>query len=156
MSTICNDIESLFSQEEIESFFQTKNFSLFTTVVFSEAVTYGSQDKEKRHKIRQAAFGSFPEEIPDCCIWAFGIVVTKSGNRKFDVDNVPKLIIDAFDQEMIEKDHADDLGLQEQYLERLGLYRVDQIDNVPIVLAGGKRNPGKNDRTEIYIFNKDR
>mgnify|MGYP001237754204 CR=1 FL=1 len=96
---------------------------------FLGAFTYsstgkGQTDKEKREFIRKTAKQNFPKKIPEVEWWAFRIFVEKSDNG-FDIDNVPKLIIDAFCKKQIENDES-------KYV-KVGLFPEDTIEHVRIV-----------------------
>jgi len=113
-----------------------------------EAFTYadtrkGQTDKDKRERIRAKAAEDFPDEIPNFKKWAFRIFVKKTGNRPFDIENVPKLIVDAFCIRQIKKDES-------PYI-KLGLFQDDTIDFVKIVEVGGIRSKDK-DVTTVEIF----
>lgn len=113
-----------------------------------EAFTYadtreGKKDKDKRERIRKKVAEDFPDNIPHVEWWAFRIFVKKSGKRDFDIDNVPKLIVDAFCRKQIRKDKS-------QY-SKLGLYEKDTIDHVRVVEVGGRRSENE-DNTRVEIF----
>lgn len=125
--------------------------TLYTKVLsfsLSEAFTYadtreGHTDRDKRERIRLKALENFPVPVPAFKLWAFRIFVKKSGNRPFDVENVPKLIVDAFSIRQIERDES-------QYT-KLGLYKDDTIDFVKMVEIGGIRSEDE-EVTEVEIF----
>ncbi|MBI5970169.1 MAG: hypothetical protein HY884_03335 [Deltaproteobacteria bacterium] len=106
----------------------TKPKELAHSFCYREAFTYadmrkGHTDKKKREKIRKAAVKGFPKNLfSKTAKWAFKIVVEKSGKRPFDIENVPKLIIDAFCKKQIEKDSSE--------YEDFALYPDDTIDHV--------------------------
>ncbi len=56
----------------------------------------GHTDMDKREYIRAKAAESFPNNIPSIKWLAFHIFVKKVGGRRFDIENVPKLIVDSF------------------------------------------------------------
>jgi len=105
----------------------------------------GKTDKDKREYIRARASEGFPQNIPGVQWWAFRISVKKSGGRPFDVENVPKLIIDAFSESLISKD-------QSQY-KTLCLFPDDTIDHVRVLEVSGVRSQ-QGDRMEVEIFGK--
>jgi hypothetical protein len=114
-----------------------------------EAFTYadmrpGQTDKEKRERIRLAANHNFPINIPKVEWWAFRIFVRKVGNRQFDIENVPKLIVDAFCKNQIFQDGSAHTNV--------GLYDDDTIDFVRILQVGGERY--LEDSTKVEIFGK--
>lgn len=113
-----------------------------------EAFTYadtreGQTDKDKRERIRAKAAEDFPNNIPPVKWWAFRISVKKSGNRPFDIENVPKLIVDAFCEWQIQKDAS-------EYI-KLGLFEDDTIDFVRVIEVGGMRSQEEN-TTQVEIF----
>lgn len=117
-----------------------------------EAFTYGNmratqRDIDKRRRIRFEAAKQFPKDIPPGQWWAFRIYVKKSGNRPFDIENVPKLIIDAFCTRQIRKDR------QSEYVDLLGLYDDDTIEHVGIVEIRGERTVNQNSMM-VSIFRR--
>ena len=58
------------------------------------AFTWGNKDREKRELIRKAVEPDFPADFPKARWWAFRIFASK--RTRFDVENIPKLIVDAF------------------------------------------------------------
>jgi hypothetical protein len=118
-----------------------------------EAFTYGDmrkgcKDKDKRHRIRAKALERLPETIPtNVKCWAFRIHVKKSGNRSFDIENVPKLIIDSFCGRQIKKDR------QYAACSRLDLYRDDTIKSVRLIEVDGEpTNHEDSMKVEIYGY----
>jgi hypothetical protein len=113
-----------------------------------EAFTYadtrkGQTDKDKRERIRAKAAEDFPNNIPRVKWWGFRIFVNKSGNKRFDIENVPKLFVDAFCKRQIQEDGS-------QYT-KIGLFDDDTIDLVRVVEVGGSRSQDK-DTTRVEIF----
>lgn len=114
---------------------------------FNQALTYGDmrkghRDIDKREIIREVASKNFSNNKKDAQWWAFRIDVNKAGHRSFDIENVPKLIIDSFCEKQIEKDGSRH--------KNLALYKDDTIDHVKICLVGGTR--GDSDFTKVEIF----
>ena len=112
-----------------------------------EAFTYadmreGHTDRDKRERIRAKAAEDFPDNIPSVKWWAFRIFVNKSGSRPFDIENVPKLIVDAFCERQIQKDSS-------QYT-KLGLFEDDTIDLVSVIEIGGMRSQEENTKVEVF------
>jgi len=103
----------------------------------------GHTDKDKREYIRAEAVRNFPQNIPSFKWWAFRIFVKKTGGRPFDIENVPKLIVDAFCRWQIRKDESN--------YENLCLYADDTLDYVKIIEVGGMRSR-EGDTTEVEIF----
>ena len=67
----------------------------------------------------------------------------KRGRRPFDIENVPKPIIDAFCARQIKRDKSE--------FGRVALYPDDSIDSVRLVHLSGERSE-KEDATTIEIF----
>jgi len=103
----------------------------------------GHTDKDKREYIRAKAAKNFPNDIPKVKWWAFRIFVKKAGGRPFDIENVPKLIVDAFCKWQIQRDGSE--------YENLGLFSDDTVDYVKIIEVGGVRSQGE-DTTKVEIF----
>ncbi len=103
----------------------------------------GHTDRDKREYIRTKAAESFPTNIPSIKWWAFRILVKKAGGRPFDIENVPKLIVDAFCRWQVQKDGS-------KY-ENLCLFADDTLDYVKIIEVGGMRSQ-EGDTTEVEIF----
>ncbi|MBI4094570.1 MAG: hypothetical protein HY435_00030, partial [Candidatus Liptonbacteria bacterium] len=123
------------------------DYTLISVFEYPKAFTWarmdpGHTDPEKREYIREIAAKSFPATIPDVQRWAFGISVAKHGNVRFDIDNVPKLIIDAFCKRQIREDNS-------KY-PQVGLFEDDTIDTVRILNIRGER--GRKDFTKVEIF----
>jgi hypothetical protein len=102
----------------------------------------GHTDPEKREKIRGAAGGPWPYG-PETQHWAFRITVRKSGSQRFDIENVPKLIIDAFCKRQLRDDKS--------RFPHLALYEDDTIDHVIGLQVNGERTVGP-DSTLVEIF----
>lgn len=75
---------------------------------------------------------------------AFRIFVSKRGRRPFDIENVGKLIIDAFCKRQIEKGGSPH--------SRLALYPDDSVDHVIMLLAGGRRTDSEEEIASVEIF----
>ena len=102
-------------------------------------MTPGKTDKEKREYIRKIALKKFPKTMNKK--FAFRILVGKKGDGPFDVDNVPKLVVDAFCKGQIDRDKS-------KY--KVGLYEDDRLDFVEIIQVFGKR--AKDNFTRVEIF----
>ena len=109
------------------------------------AFTWGSDDHQKRETIRQAVASRFPSAIPKAQWWAFRLYAKKGGSHGFDVENIPKLIVDSFAESQIIRDSS-------RYLE-LALYEDDQIDHVRMVQVSGEASTSGN-TTRIEIFGR--
>ena len=119
------------------------------------AFTYGDtrpghRDRDKREMIRQAASAAYetcPVQSSRLESWMFRIHVCKSGRRQFDIENVPKLFIDAFCAKQIEEDHS--------AYSRLALFADDTIDYVNHLEVHGERvRDSHAEHTEVEIFAK--
>jgi hypothetical protein len=84
----------------------------------------GFKDKQKREKIREQASGKLARKPHGAKKWAFRILVSKSGRRAFDIENVGKLIIDAFCERQIQRDGSN-------YTD-VSLYPDDSLDHVTL------------------------
>jgi len=93
--------------------------------------------------VRSAASKGIPTSIPNVAWWAFRIFVRKSGKRTFDIENVPKIIVDAFSSQQIAKDHSN--------FAEAALYPEDTIEYVRIIQVGGERT-SESDSTTVEIF----
>ncbi len=117
------------------------------TFTYAAAFTYadtraGYTDKDKRERVRLEASRDFPATVPKVAWWAFRIFVKKRG-RTFDIENIPKLIVDAFSGWQIKRDGS-------RY-HQLGLYPDDTIDYVRLIQVSGERTDLE-DRTIVEIF----
>jgi len=124
----------------------TKFFKLLS-VQLPFVWTWGSkEDKDKREQIRQEVAKDFPQSIPDAQWWAFRIYAEKKiGGQEFDVDNVPKLIIDALCKDQIKRDNS-----QFRYL---ALYEDDTIAHIRLVQVGGEMT-NEESSTTVEIFGR--
>lgn len=102
----------------------------------------GFTDLEKRERIRALAATVFPSPRQEAKQWAFRIFVCKAGRSPFDIENVPKIIIDAFCARQIRRDKSS--------FESLGLYPDDNLDHVVLVQVAGQR--GSVDSTFVELF----
>lgn len=75
----------------------------------------------------------------------FRLYVRKTGKHGFDVENIPKLIVDAFARVQIERDRS-------EYPE-LAIYEDDKIESVGMVQVAGERC-GDDDSTAIQIYGR--
>lgn len=105
----------------------------------------GHTDREKRERIRKRASAELTLVAPEFPGWGFRIYIRKAGTRPFDIENVPKLIVDAFSGRQIARDRS-------QYTQ-LDLYPDDTIDHVVAVQVAGER-AGDADSTLIEVFGR--
>lgn len=129
---------------------QTFGLRRFCRFELPEAFTWanmskGKKDRDRREQIRKKAAKGFPRNLPEASYWALSISVRKSGNRRFDIENVPKPFVDAFCGKQIERDRS--------AFRDLALYDDDTIDNVRSLFITGERVVRKVDeRTVVEIF----
>ena len=130
----------LWNLDDNASFFKFLSFRL------PFVLTWGNDDQRRREQIRQEASKVFPKNIPQAQWWAFRIYAEKErGAQEFDVDNIAKLIIDAFCEKRLIAD-------QSRFL-KLALYEDDTVSNVGIVQTGGKI-VDKKSSTTVEIFGR--
>jgi len=115
----------------------------FLDVTIPNAFTWGSKDLEKREMICAAVTEHMPKEKPAASRWAFRLYAKKGGGHGFDVENIPKIIVDSFSGNILRKDNS-------KYLE-LELYSDDKVDCVAMVQIAGEAYFG-GDSTRIEIF----
>lgn len=109
----------------------------------------GHTDREKRERIRERAASVVGPVPPGATQWAFRIQVSKRGRGRFDIENVPKLIIDAFCRSQIRLDKSP--------LAQVGLYDDDIIDHVVALEVVGARTDGPETTTvEVFASLSDR
>ena len=116
-------------------------FKLFS-VTIPFAYTWGDRDRDKREDIRKAAAEAFPASIPTARWWAFRLFAKKSGDG-WDVDNVPKLVVDAFCGERIDEDRSAFPGVR--------LYEKDTVAHVRMVQVVGEPASG-GDTTCVEVY----
>ncbi len=105
----------------------------------------GKTDLERRERLRTAAsehIASIPAHVS---WWAFRISVRKAGRRPFDVENVPKPVIDAFCGRQIRRDKST--------FGQLALYPDDSVDHVRFIqLIGERSQTGDSTTIEVFAF----
>ncbi len=109
------------------------------------AFTWGEKDREKREKIRAAIASKFPNEIPQARWWAFRLYAKKGGHNGYDVENIPKLIVDAFSGTLLRQDDSS--------FHQLELYADDKVGRVAMVQVRGEAFEGGDSR-RIEIFGR--
>lgn len=118
----------------------TTYYSLFSRFELDRVLTFGANDAAKREVVRHAAAARWPHHLRHFDAWAFRI--TAHRQKDFDVDNVPKIIIDAFCKERIERDGSN--------YPAVALYPTDTMDHVRLVQVSGSKTTEQ--RTLIEIF----
>jgi len=127
-------------------------YTTFCSFSYNRAETYGDmrlghRDSDKRALIREDAHPILKElEKPrEDSMWGFIIEVEKRASKKaFDIENVPKLIIDSFCGKQMEKDKS--------ICKEALLYRDDTLDHVQYLEVHGKRGP--KDKTTVTVIYK--
>ena len=116
-------------------------------ITIPHAFTWGSDDREKREKIRKKVVHQFPnlEKIPEVAWWAFRIYVKKSGSYRFYIENIPKLIIDTFSKWQLKQDYSQHMNL--------ALYKDDTIDEFRMIQVAGERSKKGDSTRKIYLEN---
>jgi len=128
------------------NFYDSKKFILIHHFNIEKIYTWGTEYKRKREEIRSYAIEKFPDKLHECDWYAFYIEVERSSKRLIDIENVPKLIIDAFSIEQIDKDKS-------RY-PKLGLYPNDSLKHVRAFQIQGKPIDNEKDNTKVWIFGK--
>lgn len=117
----------------------------FLDTEIPHAFTWGKRDSEKRETIRKAVASRFPASVPNARWWAFRLYARKTARQGFDVENIPKLIVDAFARSQIRLDRS-------KYLQ-LAIYEDDTIDSVGMVQVAGEVS-ATTDSTRIEIYGR--
>ena len=109
--------------------------------------TWGAAEPQKREEIRKSASVGFPAKFPKCKWYAFYIKIKRNSfERPLDIENVPKLIIDAFSKGIIKRDKS--------VYSNLCLYPDDDLRNVRgLQVEGDFCNEGTSS-TEVLIYGK--
>jgi len=98
--------------------------------VIPHIFTEGEGDHQKREEIRKSASKGFPCRLPNCKWFASSIKVKRnSAERKVDIENIPKLIIDAFAEGIVRND--------ESVYSNLVLHADDDLKNVRALTIEG-------------------
>jgi len=128
--------------------FDRSEFALFLHFKFRQILTWGADDRNSREVIRRSALENFPQNTPNYEWYGFYIKVRRNRfARPLDIENVPKLIVDAFSRNQIEKD-------QSNYAQ-VGIYDDDSLEYVRALQVEGEFTEDENS-TEIWIYGKRR
>ena len=128
-------------------FSDSKEFFLIHHFKIPSIYTWGGKDLGKREDIRRCALKNFPQKPPKCKWYAFYIEIERNPlERPLDIENVPKLIIDAFSSDQIHKDKS-------RY-SKTELYADDDLKHVRAVQIEGKFSNNGSNNTEVWIFGK--
>ena len=122
---------------------QKTYFRLFS-VIIRHAYTWGGGDRDKREDIRKAAVGAFPASVPAARWWAFRLYARKTG-AGWDIENIPKLVVDAFSTEQITKDGS-------KY-PQVRIYEKDTIEYVRMVQVAGEQDRSR-DALTLEVFGR--
>lgn len=127
-------------------FDNTREFKLVHHFHVSDIYTWGNRDVDRREEIRRSALKNFPKGPFNYEWYAFRITVRRNvSGRDLDLENVPKLIIDAFSGRQINRDRS-------EYPE-VEIYKDDTIRWVRAIQIDGQFTY-KDDHTEVWIFGK--
>jgi len=128
-------------------FDDANQFLLVHHFVIPTIYTWGNKDRDKRENIRKYASRGFPDKLLRYKWCGFRIKVERSTLRRpLDIENVPKLVIDAFSDWQINKDKS-------RY-PQLGLFPDDNFENVRAVYIDGVFIDSDTEKTEVWIFGK--
>jgi len=128
----------------MHNFDDSKEFELVHHFNIPAIYTWGDNDRAKREKIRRNALKDF--QTKRFKWYGFRIKVQRSMlGRPLDIENVPKLIIDAFSGEQTDKDKSS--------YPMVRLYPDDVLEYVRAVQIEGKFSDNRN-HTEVWIFGK--
>ena len=131
---------------EMCNFDDAKQFILIHHFNIPAIYTFGDKDRDKRENIRRNALKNFQKKPYRCKWYGFRIKVERSMfKRPLDIENIPKLIIDAFSSEQIDRDKS-------RY-PRMKLYPDDTLEHIRVIQIEGKFSDNK-DNTEVWIFGK--
>jgi hypothetical protein len=129
------------------NFSDSKEFVLIHHFKIPSIYTWGDKDLSKREEIRRYALKNLPQKPPKCKWYAFYIEVERNPlERSLDIENVPKLIIDAFSSDQIYKDKS-------RY-SKTELYADDDLKHVRAVQIEGKFSDNGSNNTGVWIFGK--
>ena len=119
-------------------------FRLLHSFEMQTIYTWGDRDPDKRELIREAAKEGFKKPTFNYSWCGFSILIERSkGGRDLDLENVPKLIVDAFSGWQINRDRS-------KYRE-LKLYPEDTLRYVRAIYLNGKFVDDE-DRTIVRIY----
>ena len=128
----------------MQDLFQKFSSQLYATFEYPKVMTWGGEDKKHREYIRSKALSYFPQTEPNrLARWAFNIYVWKSG-KDCDIDNIPKLIIDAFANKQMRLDGSVFAN------GPLALYEDDGLSSISWVQVAGEK--AIFDRTLVQIY----
>jgi len=121
-----------------------KYFKLFSAKIPYAYVWGNWDDRDRRENIRRELVGVFPDtdNIPRPRWWAFRIFAEKGGCR-WDVDNLPKLVVDALSREQLREDNSE--------FQHMALYENDTVEFVRMVQVAGEKSE-RQDRMVIEVF----
>jgi hypothetical protein len=109
--------------------------------------TWGNEYRDKREAIRKIAVKDFPNKPHKYNWYGFTIKVKRNRfERRLDIENIPKLIIDAFSSKIIDADKS-------QY-PNIKLYPDDDLEYVRAVQIEGTFSDDGRNETEVWILGK--
>ena len=74
----------------------------------------------------------------------FILLKTKNSKHRYDVDNIPKLILDSFSKKLVEEDNSK--------VEEAGLYEDDSLEYVKFIEVYG--DLGEEDKVLVEVYGK--
>jgi len=108
--------------------------------------TWGDRDVDKREEIRRIALKYFPTGPYDFEWYGFRIKVKrKVHGRDLDLENVPKLIIDAFSGWQIDRDRST--------YPKVEIYKDDHLRWVRVIQIEGEFTRDE-ENTEVWVFGR--
>jgi len=128
-------------------FTDTKKFVLVHHFMIPKIYTWGEGEPRKREEIRKNASIDFPVKLPKCQWYAFCMRIKRSRfDRPLDIENVPKLIIDAFSKGIVDRD--------ESLHANLVLYSDDDLEHARAFQVEADFSSDGTNSTEVWIYGK--
>jgi len=132
----------------IDQAFDPSEFELVLHFSFRQILTWGDNYKDKRDFIRRNALEEFPKYTKNYEWYAFLIKVRRNKlARPLDIENVPKLIIDAFSRRQIRLDKS--------VYPQVGIYDEDSLKYVRVLHVEGEL-ANNEDNTEVWVYGRKR
>lgn len=127
-------------------FGDSREFQLVHHFKIGKIYSRGGRETQKREDIRRYATEGFPSGVFNYRWYGFHIKVNRNMlKKKLDLENVPKLIVEAFSGSKIEQDHSEYLQLE--------LYPDDHLGYIKAIQAEGELTLDEDD-AEVWIFGK--
>lgn len=128
-----------------------KEFVLIHNFEIPAIYTWGDKDKDKRESIRRSAIRNFVRKRKSDFQWyGFRIKIKRNAaGRELDIENVPKLILDAFSSKQIDQDNS-----TYKDIPGLRLYPDDTLQYIRAIQIEGEFTKEEGDITQVWIFGK--